>query len=566
MAINESQRSGVFFLYVIVSLIIISVLTGCSSAPKDVRVIAIVDGYPVTEHDLIRSINVFHRQEGLSMTGELNLSQYAQKLIDERLLIEDARRMGMEESPSVKKAVDAFILRESIMMLYNEEILEKISVSDEDALDRYKQREEQFLLGIIEFDSMEDAAKVSELIKKGDDFKELAAQYSTHVSKKDGGNITIKRKFMKPKFAAVVLDLKVDDVSEPFGIDNKFYIVKLLERKEAPVEEFEKNKEDFKKAMLKEKEKERSDEYLEFLRKKIPPKIDQSLLSEIKNIDLDMNPDELKALTKDKRNIVEVGEYSMTYGELLSAVIQRKHRMRELGNPFDKETVIDDVIKKWSDNKLVDIEAMSREYHKKTVLKERVESYRNSLMKDEYIREVIAPQIKVSEEILRKYYLENQDRYMKPSKVKIQQITIKSMDEAMEVEKSLKEGADFSWLAKWKSIDEAKERGGEKGWFNLTDLPESMRNAINNLQKGEISQIIEVEEGYRIIKVQDRTKEEVENFDVVKDRVFRDYRGEEFKSIYDQYVAELKKNAEIIIYDDVIREIEQEIGVPTTKE
>jgi hypothetical protein len=63
--------------------------------------LAFVDGDPVTKGDLEYSLEIAHRREDLSSAKALDISQYVEKLINDRLIIHEARRMGMEEYPAV---------------------------------------------------------------------------------------------------------------------------------------------------------------------------------------------------------------------------------------------------------------------------------------------------------------------------------------------------------------------------------------------------------------------------------------------------------------------------------
>ena len=148
---------------------------------------------------------------------------------------------------------------------------------------------------------------------------------------------------------------------------------------------------------------------------------------------------------------------------------------------------------------------------------------------------------------------------MKPLRIRIQQITVNDKDAASEIQDSLKKGVDFSWLAKRRSADAFKDKGGDAGWIDLNALPHSARDAVSTLMPGQISSIIQVHEGYRIIKVLDRSKEEPKEFESVKDVVSREYFGEKMKEIYDSHISDLKKDADIEIFEDAVSEIEMRL-------
>ena len=141
-------------------------LIGCASVGQKDRVLALVDGDPVTEGDLQYSLTIKHRKEDLSSAGSLNISRYVNKLIDDRLLVHEARTAGMDRLPEIKQALEAYILRESVVRLHKEEIVEKVAITEDDLREYYKKNHEQFSPGLkllskedapdIEFDRVKD--------------------------------------------------------------------------------------------------------------------------------------------------------------------------------------------------------------------------------------------------------------------------------------------------------------------------------------------------------------------------------------------------------------------------
>lgn len=110
------------FLCILACLV---VLWGCATVPRATNVLASVDGDVITAEDLIYSLNI-------SSNEQMNISGVIQSLVDELLIVQEARRMGMEDYPEMQKKVDAYVLRESVIKLYNDEILEKSLVSGEE--------------------------------------------------------------------------------------------------------------------------------------------------------------------------------------------------------------------------------------------------------------------------------------------------------------------------------------------------------------------------------------------------------------------------------------------------
>ncbi|MEW6067765.1 MAG: peptidyl-prolyl cis-trans isomerase [Nitrospirota bacterium] len=524
--------------------LLFTVFCGCASLLQKEKVLAVVNGEPLTEEDLKYSLTITHRREDLSSAGAMNLSEHVGKMVDDRLIIEDARRSGMDKYPEIQQAIQTYILRESVIRLHDEEIVQKVSVTEKEIKDYYKKNYERFTLGIIEMESEEIAGEVLEKLKKGDDFKELAKEYSIHPSKKEGGEVTLTRNAISTYIQEAISKLNSGEFSDIVKILNKYYIVKLIDRKEATDEEFNNVRRRIEKTIREQKEKERGDEYLNLLREKTNIKIDRELFTAI---EINNSAEELKKWLKDERILAEVNGSSLTAGEFANMIFPRTRKSKE------------DILNNWIERKVIDHEALRRHYEKQPDLKKMIRRYEDQLLKRAFINRIIVPQISITDKALEDYYLSHQKDFMKPVRFKIQQVTAKTQEEAQEILDELKGGADFSWVAKKKSADPSAPKGGNVGWVTIDGLPEPARDIVKTLPYGEISPIIKVNSQYLIIKLQEKSEEEVEEFSKVRDAVYKACFNEQFNSILEKYTAQLKNEAHIKIYEDKIQSLQESL-------
>jgi peptidyl-prolyl cis-trans isomerase C len=515
---------------------------GCASVPQKGAVLAVVDNEPITEADLRYSLNIAHRREDLSSAGNLNLTEYVRKLVDDRLIINEARTAGMDKYPETQQAVQAYILRESIVRLHDEEIVRKVSVTDEEAKNYYMKNYEKFRLGLIELKSKEEAEEVSHLLHKGGGFKELGRKYSLQTSQKNNGEIVLTRKAVLPEFEKVISALRPEEVSNAVKVGDRWYIVKLLGREEAPEKEFDHAKGRIERVLRKQKEQERGDEYLKLLREKAVIKKDKELLSQIK---LGGDPEESEKWKKDKRMLAEVDGSVLTAGDFIEIT----------ESSFNKSP--ENILNNWIDCKVVDHEALKRHYETEPDLKEMVRRYEDQILKNTFVKRIIMPQVVVTDEKLKEYYSKNQSSFLKPVRYKIQQITVKSMDEARAILDNLQSGADFAWVAGKKSIDAAASKGGEAGWFRKEELPKSFSEIVDTMNTGDLSPVVKLDSSYGVFRIEEKTSKEPEAFDKVKEDVFKAYVGEQVENLLEKYVNQLKAGVDIRVYDDEIRKIEQ---------
>lgn len=80
----------------------------------------------------------------------------------------------------------------------------------------------------------------------------------------------------------------------------------------------------------------------------------------------------------------------------------------------------------------------------------------------------------------------------------------KAREKAEDIMKRAKSGGDFAALAKEFSTDGSKDEGGDLGWFGRGRMVKPFEDAAFALQPGQISDVVESQFGYHIIKVEER--------------------------------------------------------------
>jgi len=117
--------------------------------------------------------------------------------------------------------------------------------------------------------------------------------------------------------------------------------------------------------------------------------------------------------------------------------------------------------------------------------------------------EAIAEDIEITEEDLKKEY-ERQNK-----EISAQHILVEDEETANEVKEKLDNGEDFDELAKEYSTDPSAEDGGDLGFFSAGDMVPEFEDAAFSMDEGEISDPVQSQFGYHIIKVNEiREKEE----------------------------------------------------------
>ena len=127
----------------------------------------------------------------------------------------------------------------------------------------------------------------------------------------------------------------------------------------------------------------------------------------------------------------------------------------------------------------------------------------------------------VDESEIRDFFNEQKDQLgQRPPTVQFVQLVVPTTpsdsareaarEEAQRVWQMAVDGEDFEELAKRFSDDPgSKEQGGDLGWFRRGAMVEAFENAAFNLPTGEISEPVETDFGFHIIKVERRRAAEI---------------------------------------------------------
>jgi parvulin-like peptidyl-prolyl isomerase len=265
-----------------------------------------------------------------------------------------------------------------------------------------------------------------------------------------GGMVMLERRTLGPDLDRAVSNLQPEEVSTVTQSGNNYYVIQFIDRSEAQDEGLEKIRPDIERTLKRIKVKQLGDDYITGLHKNYPPDINHELLS---SMNFPMSKEEREKWLGDRRVLIRVGNADLTAGGFV----------RGYNSKLQNLEARDTRIKQWIDARLVDNEALSRHYEQNAEFQNRVDRYANQLIKKEFIERYIKPEVMASRSELQNYYDEHTADFQKPAQHRIQQITVRTIDEGGEILNSLHQGADFSWLAKKRSIDRFGPKGGDLG-------------------------------------------------------------------------------------------------------
>jgi len=188
---------------------------------------------------------------------------------------------------------------------------------------------------------------------------------------------------------------------------------------------------------------------------------------------------------------------------------------------------------------------------------------RDQILVSKVTRYELSSRLKISDRRIAKYYHDNQKDFWEEGKFKVRHILILLKKDAPDDNKmdsykhiknilaEIKNGKDFADAAKEYSEDVSAGSGGLVGYINKGKMVSEFEEAVFNLKEGEISDVVETEFGFHIIKVDEVVKGRTLPLKEVKGKIQNILSFEKQKLAYDNWMKELKEAAfiEISLFD-----------------
>ncbi|MEK6694888.1 MAG: peptidylprolyl isomerase [Nitrospirota bacterium] len=257
--------------------LLLTAFSACSDKPEDsTKALAIINGKEITasEFDLRWSqLPEFARK---TYAGPDGRKKFLEELITRELLLQEARKRGLDRDRALIERVERFKERSVLDHLMREEVDSRITVTLEEMKAYYAANPGSFTsqddmrASHILVKTEEDALDVKKRLEQGEEFAALAKKASLDLATKfKGGDLgPIKKGQTIPQFEKTLLALKVGETSHPVATQFGYHIIKLNDRTTGAPLSFEDAKDQVKEQIQVEKKRKRFDELVASLRAK----------------------------------------------------------------------------------------------------------------------------------------------------------------------------------------------------------------------------------------------------------------------------------------------------------
>jgi peptidyl-prolyl cis-trans isomerase C len=168
----------------------------------------------------------------------------------------------------------------------------------------------------------------------------------------------------------------------------------------------------------------------------------------------------------------------------------------------------------------------------------------------------------VNDASVKDYYDKNPEEFQIPEQVRASHILVsteptdpnadpnqvkaKAKEKAEGVLKQVKEGGDFAALAKENSACPSAAQGGDLGKFGRGQMVKPFEDAAFSLKVGEVSDVVETQFGYHIIKVTEHQDPNTITFEQAKDRILANLKAAQTQQAFRKYIGSLQEKAKIV--------------------
>lgn len=210
--------------------------------------------------------------------------------------------------------------------------------------------------------------------------------------------------------------------------------------------------------------------------------------------------------------------------------------------------------------------AREKGFDKQLEIRERLELMTNDFLFNQYIHKEVIGKIEISEAEAREYYNKYREEFINPEMIKVRHILIRidrnkpanekkiAREKAEKLLARIKGGEDFAKLASEFSEDPgSKSKGGELDFFHRGMMVPEFEKVAFALKLGQVSDIVETQFGYHIIKMEERKDAWQPSFDEIKEKVISKARDRLKDTRRNEFINKAFKEASVEIRYDALK-------------
>jgi len=510
--------------------------------------VATVEGEKITLGQLNDALVSVHEEASKDKSaGKTDYKPVLDRLINTRLIVLEAKDMGIGDLPEVKSSIKEYE-GASLRELVKDKQTSGVK-PDKDEVERlYKASVKEWKLKSVIFSKEADANKMSDDVKAGKAFDD-AAKESVAAGKAKGGEAGefVRVNKLLPQIAGAVYRLDKGAVTPVIKVEDGYVVVKV---EDIRYPDDPKARADAEKAALEEKQGEALKKYYSALVKKYA-KIDKKLLG---SFDFDADNPKVEDVLKDKRVLINIkGDKPITVGDFATAIddkffhgVERAAKEKKVN--AEKVDMLDSLLYK----RLFDKEAAKMGLEKTDDYRNLVSEYKTSVIFSMFIQKAVVPDIKVNEDETKKYYDEHIKDFTYPEMVRLYDVAFGKLKDAEDALAKLKAGTDFKWLNANAEGRLKEDTPGllsfEGELISLKSLPDDVQDVLTGAKAGDYRLYSAPGDQYYVLYVKDESPSTEEPYKDARERIAKKLFGEKLNKSVEDWAAKLRAAHQVHVY------------------
>lgn len=213
-----------------------------------------------------------------------------------------------------------------------------------------------------------------------------------------------------------------------------------------------------------------------------------------------------------------------------------------------------DRLKKQYPNEQAFKDSMAEDHLNEDTVKSRIKM---NLAVQQFVEKEFGGKVDVTEAEAKAFYDGHPEYFTEPEAIRASGILIKvdvksdaakkqeARKKMEDIQKRVKKGEDFATLAKDFSQDASAAQGGDLGTIPKGRMPKALDDAAFSLKPGEVSNVVETEVGFHLIKVHEKKPEQVVPLKDVEEKIRQHLSNQKLTQRVNEYLNEVKKTAKI---------------------
>jgi len=518
-------------------------------AIKGKKIVALVNEEPITLEDFNQERSSLEPRdtESQKTDNRTSDSELLRRLINTRLIIQEARKIGLDELPEVKNMVDVFS-RVTLRELLTERQLKDVKTDAKEAERLYKESVKEWKIKSVVFEKEDEAKKMEEEIRAGGNFVEIVKKRIADGTAKGGeGKDYVKPKDLHPQIAGVISKMEVGSISPVIPLMKDFLVLHLQDVR------FPENPETREKARLQALNLKKAESLKKFndgLIKKYA-KVHKEIVD---RLDFESKEPGFQKMLKDTRVVAEIkGEKPITVGELTEYLRQQLYHGMEMASESKKLNskiipAMDEMLYKRVFRK----EAIRLGIDKTGVFKNRLKEYENSVVFGAFIQKAVVPDVKLREEEVKSYYDGHVKEYTYPEMMNANSLIFGKRADAENAIEKLRKGTELRWLAENAEgqVDKnTQELLTFEGKFLATKgLPQGLQKVIEGARPGDFKLYASPEGHFYVLSIQEIIPAKPQPYEEVRQAISKKVFDDKLKKAVEDWANKLRAVSDVKVY------------------